>query len=129
MKRSWQDDEDIEYQVASSAFTSVTDSIIDTHSAIKVLAITVTAEIVAFAMFYFSKDKVLDFLAESGNNVWIYGSIGVFLIGFLTVFAAVQLVAGKFPGRVTKYTVWIVSIAAGLANIALFYVLINFQMR
>lgn len=129
MKKSWQDDEDIRYEVASSAFTSVTDSIIDTHSAIKVLAITVTAEIGVFAMFYVSKDKVLDYLAESGNNVWIYGSIGVFLIGFLTAFAAIRLVASKFPGRLPKYAIWIVSIAAGLANIALFFALISFQLR
>ena len=51
MKDSWQDQEILERKVAWSAFTAITDSIIDTQSAIKVLAITVTAEIGAFAMF------------------------------------------------------------------------------
>jgi hypothetical protein len=64
MKYSSQDPEELEYRVAKSAFFAVTDSISDTQGAIKVLAITVTAEIGAFAMLYVSKDKVLDFLAS-----------------------------------------------------------------
>jgi hypothetical protein len=75
MKYSLQDEEDIERQVGRSAFFAMTDSIIDTQSAIKVLSITVTAEIGVLAMFYFSKDQVFEFL-KSGDNVWFYATFG-----------------------------------------------------
>jgi len=128
MKDSWQDEEVLERRVAQTAFTAITDSIVDTQSAIKVLAITVTAEIGAFLMFYVAKDKVLDFL-ESNENVWIYGSIGVFLVGFLTAFAGLRLIPSRFRRRLLSYTIWLISIIAGLANIALFFVLTTFRMR
>jgi len=110
-------------------FRTLTDSIIDTHSAIKVLALTVTAEFVAFAMFYVSKDKVQDFLAESSSNAWAYGSIAIFLIGFLTAFAGFRLVASNFPRRLSAYMIWPIAIAAGVANLALFFLLTSFQPR
>src|SRR4051794_4898518 len=128
MKDSWQDQEILERKVASSAFTAITDSIIDTQSAIKVLAITVTAEIGAFAMFYVSKDKVIEFL-EKEDGFWIYGAIGVFLVGFLTAFAAFRLLPRRFPHPFFAFTIWIVSITAGLANIGLFFLLLTFQVR
>ena len=52
VKLWWQDQEDVEYQVGRSVFYAFTDSIVDTQSAIKVLAITVTAEIGLFAFVY-----------------------------------------------------------------------------
>lgn len=128
MKRSWRDDEDVGYHVASSAFTTITDSIIDTHSAVKVLAITVTAEIFAFVMLYFAKDKVLDSLDESGSEVWIYAAIGTFVAGFLTVFASFPLLPTRYRKRIPKYAIWFVSVVAGLANIALFFVLLTFKI-
>jgi hypothetical protein len=128
MKNSWRDQEEVEAEVASTAFYAITDSIIDTHSAIKVLAITVTTEIGALAMFYVSKEKVLDFL-EKEEGFWIYGAIGVFLVGFLTAFAAFRLLPSGFRRRFFRYAVWAVSIAAGLANIALFFMLLTFRMR
>ncbi len=115
--------------VATSAFSDITDSIIDTHSAVKVLAITVTAQIGALLMFYVSKDKVLEFLEDSENDVWIYGSIVIFVIGFLTAFAVYRLAANKWHHQNSAIFIWLVSIAAGLLNIAIFLVLINFQMK
>ena len=105
----------------------MTESIVDTQSAIKVLAVTVTAEIGLLAMFYVSKDEVNKFL-ESGEEVWIYALAGVFLIGFFTAFAVFRLLPKSFPRPFFAYTIWIVSVAAGLANIALFYVLTNYQI-
>ena len=128
MKNAWQDQEEVEYRVERSAFFTITDSIRDTQSAIKVLAITVTAELGLFAMIYVSKDEVFKFL-ESDENVWIYASAGVFLVGFLTAFAAFRLLPRRFPRPFFKYTIWIVSAAAGLSNIALFFALVNFRMR
>ena len=116
-------------EVATSAFFNITDSIIDTHTAIKVLAITVTAELGAFAMFYVSKDKVNDFLAESESNVWVYGSAIIFLIGFLTAFAIYRLVANKWRHYGSHVFIWLVSIAAGVLNVLLFFALITFEMR
>ena len=115
--------------VAASAFSEITDSIIDTHSAIKVLAITVTAQIGTFLMFYVSKDKVIEFLEDAENDVWIYGSIIIFVIGFLTAFAVYRLVANKWHHRNSGIYIWLVSIAAGVLNIAIYYMLINFQLR
>jgi uncharacterized BrkB/YihY/UPF0761 family membrane protein len=115
--------------VATSAFANITDSIIDTHSAIKVLAITVTAQIGALLMFYVSKDQVIDYLEDSESDVWIYGSIVIFALGFLTAFAVYRLVANKWPHRTSGVLIWLVSIAAGLLNIGIFFVLINFQMK
>ena len=130
MKESWLRDEDhVAREVASSAFTNLTDSIIDTHSAVKVLAVTVTAEVVAFAMFYVSKDKVQDFLADSDSGVWAYGSIAIFLIGFLTAFAIYRLIADKLPSSLPAFSIWLVSIAAGIANLCLFFLLVNFQLK
>jgi len=128
MKYSLQDQEDVERRVGRTAFFAITDSIRDTQSAIKVLAVTVTAEFGAFAMIYVSKDQVFTFL-ESGDTVWVYGSIGVFLAGFLTAFAVFRLLPRSFPRPFFGYTIWILSIATGLANIALFYVLLTFRMR
>ena len=116
-------------EVVSSASTSILDSIIDTHSAIKILAVTVTAEFVALAMFYVSKDKVQDFLAESEGDALIYGSVAVFVIGFLTAFAAYRLIEGKLRQLFPKITIWLISIAAGVANLLLFFLLISFRLR
>jgi hypothetical protein len=127
MKDSW-DEQYVEYEVGKSAFKAVTDSIVDTQSAIKVLAITVTAELGAFAMFYFGKNEIYKFL-ESGDNVWVYAAIGTFLLGFLTAFAGLRLVPYRFRRRLLTYTVWGISVASGLANIALFYVLLTLRMR
>ena len=117
-------------QVASSAFAEITDSIMDVHSAVKVLAITVTAEIVAFAMYYVSKDKVLEFLADERNgNFWLYASIAVFLIGFLTAFAIYRLAANKWRHHGSHIFLWLVSIAAGVMNVLLFFGLTTLELR
>ena len=107
-------------EVAAYAFSNITDSIIDTHSAIKVLAITVTAELGGFAMFYVAKDKVEESLADDETGVWIYAAIAIFLVGFLTAFAGYRLIANKWRHRYSGILIWIVSIAAGAANIVLF---------
>lgn len=117
-------------QVSRSAFANITDSIIDTHSAVKVLAITVTAELVAFAMYYVSKDKVLEFLADPENDgFWLYGAIGVFVIGFLTAFAIYRLVANKWHHHGSHIFIWFVSIAAGILNVLLFFAITTFELR
>ena len=116
--------------MASSAFANLTDSIIDVHSAVKVLAVTITAEIVAFAMYYVSKDKVLEFLADERNdNFWLYASIAVFLIGFLTAFSIYRLVSNKWRHHGSHIFIWLVSIAAGAFNVLLFFFLTAFEMR
>ena len=117
-------------QVASSAFSNLTDSIIDVHSAVKVLAVTVTAELVAFAMYYVSKDKVQDFLDDPNNgNFWFYAAMGVFLIGFLTAFSIYRLAANKWRHNLWHIYIWPVSITAGVSNVLLFFALTSFEMR
>ena len=117
-------------QVSSSAFANITDSIIDVHSAVKILAITVTAEIVAFAMYYVSKDKVLEFLADERNgDFWLYASVAVFLIGFLTAFSIYRLISNKWRHQGAHIFIWLVSFAAGAFNVLLFFFLTAFEMR
>lgn len=128
MKSSWQDEEDVEYRVGKTAFTAITGSIVDTQSAIKVLAVTVTTEIGAFLMYYVAKDKILDFL-ETQGNFWIYAAIGIFLIGFFTAYAALRLAPVNTRRRLFATTIWLISITAGLANVGLFFVLTTFQTR
>jgi len=123
------DRDDVAGRVVSSAFSDITESIIDTHSAVKVLAITVTAEFGAFAMFYVSKAKVIEYLSDSENDIWIYGGIAVFLIGFLTAFAAYRLIANKWPHQSARAMIWLASFAVGLLNLGLFFALITFQMK
>ena len=127
MVDQFQDQEDVEYGVGKSAFFAMTDFIRDTQSAITVLSITVTAEIGILAMFYVAKDEVFEFLA-AGEFVWIYASIGVFLVGFLTAFAAFRLLPRSFPRPFFGYTIWVISTTAGIANVALFYMLLNFRI-
>ena len=121
-------EEEVVANVATSAFSNITDSIIDTHSAVKVLSITVTAELGLFAMFYVSKDKAADFIAES-ENVWIYASIAVFLIGFLTAFATYRLIANKWHHRNSGLYIWLVSVAAGIGNFLLFLAILTLELR
>ena len=116
-------------KVIRSAFENVTDSIIDPHSAIKVLTVTVTAELGAFAMIYVSKDKVQEFIADSDDNVWMYGSVAVFLVGFLTAFATYRLVADKWPHKHSHFITWFVSISSGILNVLLFFALLTLEPR
>jgi hypothetical protein len=117
-------------RVARSAFANLTDSIIDVHSAVKVLAVTVTAEIVAFAMYYVSKDKVLEFMSDERNgSFWLYASIAIFLIGFLTAFSIYRLISNKWRHAGAHIYFWLVSFAAGASNLLLFFGLTSFDMR
>ena len=125
MKDAWRDQDELEYKVGKSAFFGLTNSIVDAQSAIKVLSVTVTAELGAFLMFYLGKDQVYEFL-ESGENVWIYASVGVFVVGFMTAFAAFRMLPRRFPKPFFGYTIWLVSVAAGISNIGLFYFLLHF---
>jgi hypothetical protein len=127
VNNSWQDQEDVERRVERTAFYAITDSIRDTQSAIKVLSITVTAELGALAMIYVNRDEVYNFL-EAGDEVWIYAGAGIFVVGFLTAFAAFRLLPRSFPKPFFGYTIWVVSIAAGALNLGLFEALINFRL-
>jgi len=128
VKLSWQDQNEVEERVERSAFRAITDSIVDTQSAIKVLAITVTAEIGLFAFVYVNRNEAFKFL-ESGDTVWLYAAAGIFLIGFLTAFAAFRFVPRRFKQIFFGYTVWVVSLICGISNIGLFYLLLSFRFR
>jgi hypothetical protein len=80
-------------------------------------------------MFWVSKDKVQESLADPDSGLMTYGSVAVFLVGFLTAFAGYRLIQGRFPRDWPKVTIWLASIAAGLANLLLFFMLVNFQLR
>lgn len=128
MKLWLQDQDEVEHRVERTAFYAATDSIKDPQSAITVLAITVTAEIGLIAFVCINKDEAYKFL-YSGDEVWIYASIGLFLIGFFTTFAGYRLLPKSIRRHFLAYTVWIASVAAGIANIGLFYILMTFRFR
>jgi hypothetical protein len=129
MKNYWDDQEKVERRVVSSAFNNLLDSIVDTHTAVKVLAITVTAEIMAFVMIYVSKDKLQDFLNDSSSNVWIYSAVGAFLIGFLTVIAASRFFPDRFIRGFGTYMIMPIALFAGIGNIGIFVLLVMFEFR
>jgi hypothetical protein len=119
----------LESKIAQTAFSAMTDSIIrDTQRAIAALAITVSAELGALAMIYVSKDKLLDFIDKQGD-FWIYASFAAFLIGFFATFAAIRLMPQVIKQLFFSLTVWVISIGVGLANVALFYWLLTFQIQ
>ena len=115
--------------VVDVALSNITDSIIDTHSAVKVLAITVTAEIGLLAMLYVSKDKAADFLAENEPDILSYGAIAVFMIGFLTAFALYRMISNRWHHRNSGIYIWLASIAAGTANVLLFFGILTLEIR
>lgn len=116
-------------RVAATAFYDVTDSIIDGHTAVKVLAITVAAEIGGIAMILFAKDLVRSSLYDADTDMWIYAGAAVFVVGFLTVFAIYKLAAKRWPHRSAGLMIWVISVAAGVLNICVIYVLVAFEMR
>ena len=125
---TWQEENKVIGQVTRSAFAAMTDSIVDTHSAVTVLAITVAAEIGALAMVFVARDKVNEFV-EAQGDFWIYASIGVFLVGFFTAFATIRLLERRFAQRTLPITIWLFSIIAGTANLALFCALLTLRIR
>jgi len=129
MKNYWDDQEEVERRVVSSAFHNLLDSIVDTHTAVKVLAVTVTAEFMAFVMIYVSKDKLQEFLNDSSSNVWIYAGVGAFLIGFLTVIAASRFFPIRLIRGIGAYMIMPIAIIAGLGNVGIFVLLVMFEFR
>ena len=116
-------------QVASAAFTDATSSIIDTHSAVKVLAITLTAEIVALAMCQMARDKVLEFIQEEGVGVLFYGGAFFFLVGFFIAFAVYRLAGNRWPHRGVRVFIWLVSIVAGTINVLIALAMLALEWR
>ena len=80
-------------------------------------------------MFYVAKDKVEESLADDETGIWIYAAIAIFLVGFLTAFAGYRLIANKWRHRYSGILIWIVSIAAGAANIVLFLAFLVLSFR
>ena len=110
--------------VIASAFSNITDSIVDTHSAVKVLAISVTAELAVFAIRFFAAEKLAESVGEKGDNFWVYGLIAVFVNGFLIAFALYRLIANKWPHAGANLFIWIISSVAGTFNVLLIYALV-----
>ena len=116
-------------KVVGAVFSDITDSIVDTHSAVKVLAITLTMEICGLGIFFVARDKVTRALGESDTNIWIYVSAAVFAVGFLSFFAVYRLMANKWPHPGSGLNNWLVSIGGGLLNVLLFFALTTSIMR
>ena len=111
------------------------------HSAFKVLAITVTAEIGAIVMCFVAGDKA-DVLLEDEN--FVYAALAAFAVGFLIVFTIFRMFEHNWcrpapsispsPGILSGSTarrhsgsiwIWFISTAAGVLNILLFFVLLK----
>lgn len=116
-------------QVASAAFSDATGSIIDTHSAVKVLAIAITAEIVALAMLQVAREKIFEFIQEEGADVLFYGSAFFFFNGFFIAFAIYRLAANKWPHRGGRVFIWLVSIGAGAINVLIAFAMLALERR
>lgn len=117
----WDDHYDVRHRrrmdkVARIGLSNVIDSIVDTHSALKVLVITVTAEIGLLVMFFVAKPE---FIEEYEPDIWMYAATAFFFIGFLTAFATYRLMANKWRHRNSGNYIWLFSITAGIANVCI----------
>jgi hypothetical protein len=117
------DEDDIAYDVGTSAFANITGSIYDTHTAVVVLAIAGAAEIGGVVMLRMAKDQVAGALSDAEFATWIYAGIGVFVVGFLCAYGTHFLINKKWARPEARMMRWLISISAGLANILLFYYL------
>lgn len=70
-------------EVASSAYDEILESASYPHSAFKILAIAVAAEIGLIAMFFVAGDKVQGFLYDEN---FLYLALALFAVGFLIAF-------------------------------------------
>ncbi len=132
------DQDDVESELASSAYDEVLESASSPHSAFKVLAITVTAEIGLIAMFLVAGDRVEGFLYDEN---FVYLAMAVFAIGFLIAFTTFRMFehswgyrdrrnSNIFSGHPTGPNtggiwIWFLSTAAGVFNMILFYLLLK----
>ena len=116
-----EDQDEVASQVASSAFRNVTDSIVDTHTAVVVLSIAGAAEIGGLVMLRMARYEVQRALERSDLDVWLYSAAGVFVVGFLISYAVYKMAAKKWPRPTAYMMCWLVSITAGVGNIALFF--------
>lgn len=110
-------------RVAEAALSDATSGIMDTHSAVKTLAITVTLEAVAIAMFIIANEKVAELINSSPADFWFYGGAVFFLTGFFTAFAGYTLLANRWPQRNAGFFLWVLSFAVGALNLLLFFAL------
>ena len=110
-------------KVARTAFWDITSSIVDTQSAITVLAITMTLEICGLAALVFAGDKVTRDLAKTDVNFQFYVWAAAFVVGFLNGFAIYVLIANKWPHRDSGLNTWLVGTGTGLINLFLFFLL------
>jgi hypothetical protein len=140
-------DEDLESDLTTSAFSEITDSVRDPLTAIRVLAITIPAEIAFTAVFIFAREKVLDFLSD--GEVFGYAALVTFALGFLTVYTVYRLAqqrldrnssrpsisSGIMSGyaghehRSSKRWIWFISAAAGVLNTLFFFALYSFRLN
>jgi hypothetical protein len=123
------DQDRVECKVYQAAYDTWTNAILEsTQSAMLTLVVTVTADLGALAMIYVSKNKVLEFIAEQGD-FWIYACLILFAIGFFGAFAAIRLLPRSIKQFFFSATIWLISIGVGLANVALFYSLLVFNLQ
>lgn len=110
-------------RLTTAAFSDATSAIFDVHGAVKTLAITVTLEAVAIAMFIIAKEKVAEMIDSSPANYWFYGGTVFFFNGFFFAFAVYTLLTNRWPQRNAGIYLWILSIAVGGLNLFVFYFL------
>ena len=105
----------------------------DTPAAITTLAMTVTAELGSFVMFYFAKDKIresyYEIQTDDDHFAWSLLILAVFFVGYFGAYAAYRLITKKWPQFRSKIYLTLVTFGAGLGNLLLFYALITLQLR
>ena len=130
---------------ADEAASFVADEILESasypHSAFKVLAIAIAAEIGLAAMFLLAGDRVGDLFAD---ETFLYVAAAIFVTGFLIAFTTFRMFehswgTGRRPGSPSLSIVsgpaprpysggiwiWFLSTAAGVLNIILFYLILS----
>jgi hypothetical protein len=108
----------LERQVAQSVFLNIIDSIIDTHSAVVVLAIAGALEIGVLAMLIFARDQVVSSFSAPNSTTYMWAYPIAVVNGFLLSLAVARLAV-----RRSGFMTWLVSMAFGFLNGCILFVL------
>jgi hypothetical protein len=108
------------YKVGQTALANIANSIVDVHSAVKVLAIAGALELGGLAMLIIGRDEVLRSIAASPHSrTLLYGCVIAFLTGFFLAFAVYRLATRGRSG----FMIWPVCAAFGFLNGCIVFVL------
>jgi hypothetical protein len=112
------DEQQLAVTVAVSAFSNILDSIVDTHSAVVVIAITTALEVGGLAMLIFARDQIVNVFAAPNSTTYMWAYPVAVINAFLLSLGVARLLV-----RRPSFMVWLLSMAFGFTNGCVLFVL------